>query len=68
MNVGQKVNQMRTDLAKIVNLCNSGGDYRLANVAQTCLQQIGSLSQQLGEGTGQAVGDSEFNKAKPSPD
>ena len=52
MNIGQKVNQMKVDLAKIVNVCNEAGEYGLANVAQSCLQTVGSLSEQLGQGEG----------------
>ena len=48
-NVGQKVNQMKDDLAKIVTICNAAEDWRLASVSQSCLQQIGQLSTQLGQ-------------------
>jgi len=59
VNIGQKVNQMQTDLAKIVNVCNEAEDYDLAQAAQSCLQSVGSLSEQLGQGEGK-TGQTEF--------
>jgi len=48
MNVIQKVEGMKDDLAKIVNLCNVNGEYRLAALTQGCLQQVGTLAETFG--------------------
>ncbi len=55
MTIGQKVAQMKVDLVKIVNVCNESEFYGLANVAQSCLQQVGSLSDQLGQKEGETA-------------
>ena len=46
---------MKMDLAKIVNVCNEAGDYGLAQAAQSCLQTVGSLSEQLGQEEGKTA-------------
>jgi len=55
VNIGQKVAQMKMDLAKIVTVCNEAGDYGLAQAAQSCLQSAGSFSEQLGQEEGKTA-------------
>lgn len=64
MNVGQKVKGMKADLTEIVSICNLAGEYRLASIAQNCLQSVGNFSKNLGETPNEGISGSEF-KARP---
>lgn len=41
--IAAKAATLRDDLAILVNTCNKSGDYHLAQIAQSCLQQVAQL-------------------------
>ena len=42
--IASKAEQLRDDLAVMVNTCNKSEDYHLAQLAQGCLQQVAQLA------------------------
>lgn len=42
--IASKAASIRDDLAVLVNTCNKGGHYHLAQISQSCLQQAAQLA------------------------
>ncbi len=59
MDVATKVDAMRADFSKIVQIFNQEGDHRTANVAQSVLMAVGNFNDVLREGNGKK-GETEF--------
>lgn len=47
MKIGQKVDQIKVDLAKIVGICNEAEDFGAAQQAQSALTTVASCATQL---------------------